>query len=177
MLMLFQRMPMFSFHHQVPDHLWGSPHNQPTFWVHSAHKAGGKDIVSFIPRFFLRSWGTLLALCGEVIDPYVLDRRNDSPPVAFFDIEFDWGAGFNFECIEPAGCTSYWWRGFGIITFSLAVPAATSEKPFTCPRPGKGGSMLCWRRMCFARASERVNDLSHSISSDLFDSATHNKRS
>lgn len=30
------------------------------------------------------------------------------------------------------------------------------------PRPGAGGSMLCCWRMCFARASERVNDLSHS---------------
>ena len=30
------------------------------------------------------------------------------------------------------------------------------------PRPGAPASTLCWRRMCFARASERVNDLSHS---------------
>lgn len=30
------------------------------------------------------------------------------------------------------------------------------------PLPGAGGSMLCCKRMCLARASERVKDLSHS---------------
>jgi hypothetical protein len=35
------------------------------------------------------------------------------------------------------------------------------------PLPGAGGSMLCWSRMCFARASERVNDLSHSKGQSL----------
>lgn len=35
------------------------------------------------------------------------------------------------------------------------------------PLPGAGGSMLCWRRMCLARASERVKDLSHSREQSL----------
>jgi hypothetical protein len=41
-----------------------------------------------------------------------------------------------------------------------AAPRLRLREP---PRPGAGGEMLCCWRMCFAKASERVKDLSHSV--------------
>ena len=54
--------------------------------------------------------------------------------------------------------------GGGGVCILIGVPdSSTPRLRFRePPRPGAGGDMLCCNLICFASASERVNDLSHS---------------
>src|SRR5579863_7360429 len=64
--------------------------------------------------------------------------------------------GSTLKMLKPAGSDTVETAGRGGSSrsrFRLRLP----------PRPGAPASTLCWRRMCLARASERVKDLSHSV--------------